>query len=99
MTTAHIIPSASRPGVVYQTTRTTCTCPDHTYRQRPCKHMRALPAHRPVRITAAERERDAVRACPACGVDQDELEETARTAGRMNARLLNCWAGSCGRNA
>lgn len=112
MTATHTVPSASRPGVAYQTTRAGCTCPDFTYRQRPCKHMRGLPAHRPVRVVGQAREdgrqcptclqpaADCLYGgpCPACGIDQHALRNLARAAWPFDAAMLRCWSGACGRN-
>lgn len=112
MTTAtYTVPSQSRPGIAYQTTRTRCTCPDFAYRGRPCKHLRGLPAHRPVRIVGQARERAACPTCllpqgdclyggrcAACGIDRHALRDAAREAARFDATMLSCWQGQCGRN-
>lgn len=50
---------ASVEGVgKYLTTKTTCSCPDHQYRGRACKHMQALQMQEMV---------DVFEGCKACG--------------------------------
>lgn len=38
---AYAIPSGDRVGVWYETTPSSCTCPDRKYRGKVCKHMTA----------------------------------------------------------
>ena len=108
--TAYTVPSHSRPGVAYQTTRTRCTCPDHVYRGRECKHMRAVPAHRPVRVVGQARERAVCPTCllpdclyggrcGACGIDRHALRDAAAESAPFNAASRACWQGQCGRNS
>lgn len=112
MTTAtYTVPSQTREGVTYQTTRTSCTCPDHVYRGRPCKHMRAVPTHRPVRVVGQARERAVCPTCllpqanclyggrcPACGIDRHALRVAASEGAPFDGAMLRCWSARCGRN-
>ena len=106
---AYTVPSQTRIGVTYQTTRTSCTCPDHAYRGRACKHMRAVPAHRPVRVVGQARERAVCPTCllpdclyggrcAACGIDRHALRDAASEGAPLTAAALRCWSATCGRN-
>lgn len=39
---AYALPSGEKPGVWYEVTPRSCTCPDAKYRQVTCKHMTAV---------------------------------------------------------
>lgn len=91
MMTTVTVPSESRPQAAYTVTvdgvPTGCTCPDHTYRARVCKHMRAVAAGQGLR---GRTEAALARTCPRCGLNR------AAAMNPTDYNLVEACIRSCG---
>ena len=69
-----LVRSARDPETLYtisidpQTFLFVCTCPDHVYRQRDCKHIRRVQAHQGIRPHVPENQPAVVARAPLAAV-------------------------------